>query len=179
MRKIVVFFLTFFLLLISVPSTYMISQSQNIQIEPKTVVYNLPYPGILPDHPLYFLKSIRDDLLLVTTRDPNKKAQLLLHLSDKQIATSKALLEKGKEEKALGSLDKSQDLFKDIFSIIKTAKAQGQDVPSEFKETLLQSNTKHKEVVSEILEEVSEANIPTIQRILETNQTILNEIEKT
>lgn len=178
MRKILVSFLTLIILVFSIPATYVISQSQNIQIEEKTIIYNLPYPGILSDHPFYFLKSFRDTLLILITREPQKKTQLLLHLSDKHVAMASALLEKGKEEKALSSIYESQELFQRIFPLMKNAKEQGLAQSSEFVETLLQSNTKHKEVITELLEGVSESNVSTLKDALEINKTLLNEIEK-
>ncbi|MCR4326787.1 MAG: hypothetical protein NUV52_03980 [Candidatus Roizmanbacteria bacterium] len=45
----------------------------------------LPFPGMLPNHPLYPLKQARDNFMLLTTRAPLNKAQLYLHLADKNI----------------------------------------------------------------------------------------------
>ncbi|MCR4329564.1 MAG: DUF5667 domain-containing protein [Candidatus Roizmanbacteria bacterium] len=53
-----------------------------------TISQKLPFPGILPDNKLYPLKAFRDKLLVYTTRDAMKKAQLLQHLSDKRIASA-------------------------------------------------------------------------------------------
>jgi len=53
-----------------------------------TISQKLPFPGILPNSKLYPLKAFRDKLLVYTTRDAIKKAQLLQHLSDKQIASA-------------------------------------------------------------------------------------------
>ncbi len=53
-----------------------------------TISQKLPFPGMLPDNKLYPLKTLRDELLVYTTRDALKKAQLLQHLSDKRIASA-------------------------------------------------------------------------------------------
>ena len=53
-----------------------------------TISQKLPFPGMLPDNKLYPLKALRDELLVYTTRDALKKAQLLQHLSDKRIASA-------------------------------------------------------------------------------------------
>lgn len=47
--------------------------------------YQLPYPGILPNHPLYAVKVIRDRAMEFFTRDPLKKAELYLLFADKRI----------------------------------------------------------------------------------------------
>lgn len=57
--------------------------------------YNLPFPGILPDHPLYPMKEIRDKILLNFTRDPVKKYHLNLLFADKHLIMGQLLVEKG------------------------------------------------------------------------------------
>lgn len=47
--------------------------------------YELPYPGILPNHPLYILKAGRDKVLEMFTRSPIRKAELYLLFADKRI----------------------------------------------------------------------------------------------
>lgn len=70
---------------------------EDIASAPATVQhYNLPYPGILPDHPLYFVKSLRDRILLFVTADPVKAVELRRHLADKQLAMGQTLCDKGK-----------------------------------------------------------------------------------
>lgn len=56
--------------------------------------YQLPYPGILPNHPLYVLKVIRDRSLEFFTRDPMKKAQLYLLFADKRIFMAQLIFDK-------------------------------------------------------------------------------------
>ena len=73
--------------------------------------YKLPYPGILPDHPLYFLKPIRDNILVLFTRNPADRAELYLFFSDKRLATAKFLLDQGKTSLIEGSLVKSEEFF--------------------------------------------------------------------
>ncbi len=56
--------------------------------------YALPYPGILPNHPLYPLKQLRDNTLELLTRDNLKKAELHLLSADKKLQMGKVLGEK-------------------------------------------------------------------------------------
>lgn len=75
------------------------SISQNSSPTPQASVsadYNLPYPGILPDHPLYKLKVLRDKVTTFLIRDPIKKAEYHLLLADKRIYMSRLLVDKGK-----------------------------------------------------------------------------------
>lgn len=49
------------------------------------VKYDLPYPGILPDHPLYPLKVLRDRILEALIRDPIRKINFYLLMADKRL----------------------------------------------------------------------------------------------
>ena len=55
------------------------------------VIYNLPYPGLLPDSPLYITKIARDRITDFLTRDNLKKAELYLLYSDKRASMSLVL----------------------------------------------------------------------------------------
>lgn len=85
------------------------------------VKYDLPHHGILPDHPLYKLKVLRDKVVTFLTRDPIKKAEHHLLLTDKRIYMSKLLVDKGKIELAKETALKGENeytllvfLFKDV-----------------------------------------------------------------
>ncbi len=60
------------------------------------VEYNLPYPGILPDHPLYFLKQLRDKILDFLITDPVKKAEFYILQADKRLSMGIALTDEKK-----------------------------------------------------------------------------------
>jgi len=77
--------------------------------QPTLIEYPLPYPGILPDHPLYFLKNLRDKFLLFITREPGKKSQLNLLLADKNLAMGELLWEREKYELAIISLKRGEE----------------------------------------------------------------------
>lgn len=57
--------------------------------------FDLPHPGILPDHSLYFAKMLRDRAKLMLVGDDIKKINLLLFYADKRIAAAEALLRGG------------------------------------------------------------------------------------
>ena len=52
------------------------------------VDYQLPYPGMLPDNPLYFLKVFRDNLTSFFINKPLDKAHFDLLQSDKDVEAS-------------------------------------------------------------------------------------------
>lgn len=55
--------------------------------------YQLPYPGILPNHPLYGVKVLRDQMMEFFTRDSLKKAELDLLFADKRIGMAQSIRE--------------------------------------------------------------------------------------
>src|SRR3989337_1880549 len=61
-----------------------------------SIDYYLPYPGLLPDHPLYWLKMVRDRVRLWLAFNQVKKAELLLLYADKRLGASKAVAEGNK-----------------------------------------------------------------------------------
>ena len=73
------------------------------------IKYFFPYPGkILPDNSIYFLKALRDKAWLFLNTNPNKKAEILLLFSDKRLASSRILFEKGKPNIAFSTLSKAE-----------------------------------------------------------------------
>ncbi|PJE63438.1 hypothetical protein COU89_03365 [Candidatus Roizmanbacteria bacterium CG10_big_fil_rev_8_21_14_0_10_45_7] len=79
--KLVPIFVSFFLVLFSIFFVRDLAQRSVWGAQRQA----LPFPGMLPDHPLYPLKQARDNFMLLTTRAPLNKAQLYLHLADKSI----------------------------------------------------------------------------------------------
>jgi len=156
--------------IVFVPVLYSVTESQSINIETKEVPYQLPYPGLLPGHPLYFLKTIRDNILLFTTRDNFKKAKLYLHLSDKNMSTAKALIDKGKEQMAIEELDLGERRFLFIPQTLKELKSQGGEYPNDLIIDLNLSNQKHREVITEVISKVTESDIDVLTKLLEQNK---------
>ena len=110
------------------------------------VEYELPYPGILPDNPLYFLKAVRDNVLGFFISDPLKKADFQLLQADKRLAASKVLLDEKKYDLAITTLSKSGNYFDKAISKAAQAKSQGQNADSVIAK-LLQASKKHQQVI--------------------------------
>jgi len=120
------------------------TSAEIIQVE-----YELPYPGLLPDNPLYYLKAIRDNVLKLIITDPLKKAEFDLLQSDKRLGASKMLLVKGKTDLSTTTLSKSGNYFDDAISQIQIARKQGKDIKP-LLEKLLTSSKKHQQVILEM-----------------------------
>lgn len=169
-----------FLILIILPAmTYVVMESSGASISTpqEKVVYDLPYPGILPDHPLYFLKIMRDRSTEFLTRDTVKKAQLYLLYSDKRVAMAMALSKKGKSQLAITSFSKGEKYFAKIPELLKTAKSQGSPAPSSFNETLKLSNAKHEELIGELFKTTPEGQQESLDQLLKLNLSTKKALE--
>jgi hypothetical protein len=83
----------------------LVSSEENPSVD---IPYNFPYPGILPDSPLWPIKALRDRVWVALTTNKDKKAEVLLFLADKRIAAAKMLFEKGKAEIGFATLTKAE-----------------------------------------------------------------------
>jgi hypothetical protein len=175
MKRSLIF--TFFILLFAVfafPIVY--TNSQDITQTEKKQTYELPYPGILPDNPLYILKASRDRGLEMMTREPMKKAELYLLLSDKRVRMAQLLNTKGKTNLAVSTISKAEKYFLKIPQLLRDSKTQGVKPSSEFVEKLMMSNAKHREVVQQLMKNASKEDRAEYQQVLDLNTSIKQEL---
>lgn len=178
MRKffLVLFFSLFFFLFVS--SGFYLIYSQSISVNQEKVVYNLPYPGILPDHPLYGLKLFRDKIMEIVTRDTIRKTETYLLFSDKRAAMVRFLVEKGKDKLAISTLEEGEEYFSKIPKLLETSKKQGVSPIGELVQRLKLSNIKHREVAETLLKELPQGQNDEINDILRVNQEIKKALQK-
>lgn len=115
-----------------------------------TIDYALPYPGLLPDNPLYFLKAGRDRLIEFLISNPAKKSEFYLLSSDKRLSTGKALIEKGKDKEGVLYVSKSTNYMSHAITSAQQAREQGKLLQT----NMVNSIKKHKEVISELIPQV-------------------------
>lgn len=111
--------------------------------------YQLPYAGLLPDHPLYVLKTLRDRIVDFLITDPVKKADFTLLAADKRLAAAVVLVEKGKPELAESTASKGETYLSRSISLVKQAKSEGKETTTlvtKLKSALI----KHEEVLGEL-----------------------------
>jgi hypothetical protein len=180
MKKIGRYFLLFAFVLFFLVGTFLVfgaSSDQLIKTPEEKVIYDLPYPGLLPDSPLYPAKIIRDQMTIFLTRDNFKKAQLYLLYSDKRVAMSLVLAKKGKNQLVIDTFSKGEKYFLKIPDLLKSAKKQGDQAPSNFIETLKLSNTKHKELIGELIKILPQGLNESLQQLSDLNQQVKTAIE--
>lgn len=153
MKKILatLFLLT---LLTSLVSFSLAQQEREIpEASPSSEVeYFLPYPGILPDHPLYFLKVFRDRLLDFLIKDPVKKMEFYLLMADKRLNMGKFLIEKGKPSLAETTVSKGEKYFLKVVEEMKKAKEGGREISQDLLGKIKTASLKHEEAILELLE---------------------------
>jgi len=149
----------------------------SVNVPQEKVAYNLPYPGILSDNPLYFLKVLRDKVTEFLTRDNVKKAQLYLLDSDKRVAMSMAFVKMGKNSQSIDAFSKGEKYFLQIIPLLQDAKKQGAGAPSSFIETLKLSNAKHHELILELLKTLPQGLADQINQIAAINAQIKTGLE--
>jgi hypothetical protein len=113
--------------------------------------YQLAYPGLLPDNPLYFLKVIRDNLTAFFISKPLDKASFDLLQSDKDVEASYLLVtrEQGKGNLAIQTFSKSQDYFEDAIKQTTNARKQGYSI-HDISKKLVVANKKHEQILQAV-----------------------------
>lgn len=117
--------------------------------------YQLPYPGLLPDNPLYSLKVFRDRIIEFLIADPIKKAEFDLLSADKRLAIGIALFEKGKKDLAETTISKGENYFEDAIINIDKAKKEGRQLDPSLLLNIELSAKKHNEVLENLVAKAS------------------------
>ena len=112
--------------------------------------YELPYPGLLPDSPIYFLRIIRDKTVGFLISDPLRKAEYDLLQADKRLNAGIYLFNSGKDEKkislALSTISKAENYFDQAVQKAKAARKEGREING-IARRLIESNKKHQQAL--------------------------------
>jgi hypothetical protein len=136
------------------------------------VDYYLPYPGILPDHPLYWLKMIRDRILLFLTRSSEDKMSRLLLYADKRIGAAQALIKGGKDQLGVTTATKAEKYLERSLAELEKLYSQEKS-SSEMFQRLSKASLKHKQVINDLLNDVSDQTKPALEKALQKADAVL------
>lgn len=136
--------------------------------------YTLPYPGLLPDSPLYFLKQIRDKILEFLINDPVRKIEFYLLQADKRLAMGVMLFDKKESALAESTISKGEKYMTLAVSLLSQAKSAGVKVPGEVVDRLATAIAKHTEVLNEWILKESGA----VKTGLEESLKILEDLQQ-
>lgn len=124
---------------------------QNEVLEGIFIDYYLPAPGpILPDHPLWKIKALRDRLWLIITTDRDKKADLYLLFGDKRLAAAKILYEKGMFNLGFSTLSKGELYLKQASEEEDNLRKRGVDTV-DLATRIVKASYKHRQIIKQII----------------------------
>lgn len=137
------------------------------------VNYDLAFPGMLPDNPLYKLKVLRDKIIVSSIFDPSRKIEFYIKQTDKGILATAMLIDKNKIDLAQETALKAENNFtlispqlymlpkkpnKEFFKRLETAALKHQEVLR----SIIKRVPKDKQKVFETIIEFSKRNLETI-----------------
>lgn len=149
------------------------TKDQNVSVD-----YALPYPGILTDHPLYFLKILRDNIMEMLIVDPVKKIEFNILQSDKFFSMSTMFIDAGKWTNANDTLNKSVNQSDKAITGITTINSGVSKVPVFVIEKLEKSLLKHKEILVEVARSRSGKERDTVESVLVTLEKQTGQVRK-
>lgn len=190
--KISLFIVSVFLVLfVSVPSTSVFAaielappqQEGMLRVETATSggspdikkrsEYVLPYPGILHNHPLYFLKDFRDRVIELLIVDPVRKSEFYLLQADKWIASVSSLISAGEIATAQRVFDQAAGRMRLAVVQLEGLKKDGRQIPSGSIDTINNAIEKHLEIVDELSVEKKVSTDQARALYLETQEAVM------
>lgn len=164
----------FFFLFLSIARTarirysfiFPMSEKEELSKRGEVINYKLPYPGrILPDHPLWPLKVLRDKMWLFVSSSFKRKAELNLLFADKRLVSAKILFEMGKPDLAYSTLTKAEKYLEKAYFAERKAKEKGIKT-DDFLEFYALATLKHWEIMKSLIEIVPEDAKPLLVELI-------------
>ncbi|MEI6327538.1 MAG: hypothetical protein WCO78_05495 [Candidatus Roizmanbacteria bacterium] len=157
------------------------SSAQLVQDE--KVIYTLPPAGqVIPGHPLFMIKQIRDDIEDLLTRDPLEKAKLKLRYADRYIVYSQALADHNMPMRAVESIRTAISYQECALAEVQILFAQKdvaeekQSLNKQFRFVLVQSNVKQSEIIRDLLNKLPDGEQETLLGLLEQSLAIRKQL---
>lgn len=138
--------------------------------------YYLPYPGILPDHPLYSLKAVRDRIWLWLTTDLVRKAQLMTLFADKRLGAGRVLIEGNKISLGLSTLEKGEKYLERAVGQLEEAKKAGKDI-KEVGGGLSLALQKHEEVLTRLGDKLIGEEKAALEKLLDYPKNLYQKVQ--
>lgn len=126
----------------------------------------LPAPGMLPDHPLYVLKSASERVGTLFTFGDVEDGERSLDLAEKRLSEASALVAKGKSAMAERTLVRYQDQLDRALAKAEEARAKGVDT-DELSARASVAALRHQAVLADVYERVPEEARPGIERAMQ------------
>jgi hypothetical protein len=169
-----------FLLLFLAISFFLVPQkvsAQEISMASQSarVHYDLAFPGILPDSPIYKLKVLREIIEEMLINEPSKKIEFYLLQADKGILSSAILIDKNEIKLAQETLLKGENNFTLLTG--QFGKITSRPSP-EFFRKLETASLKHQEVIISLMDRISKQDKKVFEDVLSFSKRNFNTVEK-
>lgn len=145
--------------------------------EAAEVKYYLPYPGLLPDSPLYKVKMLRDKLSLLMVVDPLKKSQKELLFADKRINAAQVLIEGGKKRLGVATATKAEKYLEQSAQRVIGVQKEGKDVKS-WLLTLKTAAAKHEQLMLMLNGQLEGDDRVVMERAIKDTQMVKEKVEQ-
>jgi hypothetical protein len=142
------------------------------------VDYVLPYPGILPDNKLYFLKMLRDKIWGLLIFDEAKKIDWLVLMGDKRLAAGKVLIDTGKVNLGVSTILKGEKYMSEAMEKAEIVKEKNVNIYDQL-EKLRKALLKHREILGEEIEKIRGEERESLEKLvspLEENYQKANQL---
>lgn len=134
---------------------------------PAPVNYTLPYPGILPDHPLFVFKVIRDKILMYLISNPLRKTEFFILMGDKRLNMSLFLMDKQKTELAVDTAQEAQIYLEKAYDALLKIETNTTSEKNNIKDRFEKSLNKHIEMTEAIRSRTQGETSEQITAVLE------------
>jgi hypothetical protein len=152
-----------------------LSQPSESASKPDSSTYLLPFPGMLPDNPFYFLKLFRDFIMDTLINDPYKRVEFNVLQSDKRLSMGLALFNNGNVPLAIQQFTEGQKYLEKTTSSLIDRKSATLNVPTYLVDELDDSLYKHIQVLTDLVAKTTDPGKSDIQALLDrTNTTNLD-----
>ena len=152
-------------------------KESEVEIE-QPIEYTLPYPGILPDHPLYPLKKFRDRLLDFLIRDPIKRIEFNLLMSDKRYGMGTFFSDEEKYDRAYTIVAEAESFYGRIPEEMQVVKDEQRTISPDLLQKIKTAARKHQEITSTIKNKSPEDMSEGYQKILDQIDQNVQKIEE-
>lgn len=127
--------------------------------------YQFLWPGILPDHPLYKLKVLRNKIIYNIIYRPVKRVEFDLLMADKTLYASKLLMDQGKWELAKETALKGENYFSMLVADYARVKQRDEIIPGTLRTRIDQAYEAHQQLIDYLGQKARGSDKKTYQDI--------------
>lgn len=125
-------------------------------------------PRLLPDNPLYFLKSWKERVELFLAQTPEAKAEKYTELATRRIAEAKMMIRKNKHQFVAKLMEKHDENLGKAKEKIKEAQEKGRDIERVLA-IVAEATSQHLNILAEVYEKVPESAKSAIEKAIEVS----------